>query len=92
VIAGDFEWDDAKAAANLAKHGVSFVDAMLVFADPQAVLRVDERRNYGETRMNLIGRAANRDVLLIVCHVRRERIRIISARPANRRERTNLET
>jgi Ribonuclease toxin, BrnT, of type II toxin-antitoxin system len=37
VIDGDFEWDEDKAEANLAKHGVSFAEAATVFADPAAV-------------------------------------------------------
>ena len=37
VVEGDFEWDSAKAARNLTKHGVSFPEAATVFADPQAL-------------------------------------------------------
>jgi Ribonuclease toxin, BrnT, of type II toxin-antitoxin system len=37
VVEGDFEWDAAKAASNLTKHGVSFFEAATVFADPFAV-------------------------------------------------------
>jgi uncharacterized DUF497 family protein len=37
VFEGDFEWDSAKAASNLVKHGVSFPEAATVFADPYAV-------------------------------------------------------
>jgi len=37
VISGDFEWDDAKAAANLAKHGVAFEEAVTAFDDPHAL-------------------------------------------------------
>ena len=41
VFDGDFEWDSAKAASNLAKHGVSFPEAATVFADPYAVYLAD---------------------------------------------------
>jgi uncharacterized DUF497 family protein len=33
IVDGDFEWDDAKAQANLVKHGVRFEEAATVFAD-----------------------------------------------------------
>jgi uncharacterized DUF497 family protein len=41
-----FEWDDAKAAENLAKHGVGFETASRVFTDPFAIERLDDRRDY----------------------------------------------
>jgi hypothetical protein len=44
-----FEWDEAKRAANLAKHGIDFVDALEMFAAPMFV-RSDERKDYGEPR------------------------------------------
>ena len=88
MIAGAYEWDDAKAASNLAKHGVSFEVAILAFNDPGAVRVIDSRRDYGEQRINLFARLpSDGQALVVVCHVQRERIRIISARFANRRER-----
>jgi hypothetical protein len=45
-----FEWDEAKAAENYAKHGVSFETATKVFGDPFGVERLDDRENYGEER------------------------------------------
>ena len=78
----DFEWDDAKAAANLARHGVSFEAARLAFSDAIAVAREDPRQDYGEDRFILLGMANN--LLLHVAYtIRHERIRIISARRAN---------
>jgi hypothetical protein len=44
-----FEWDEAKAKRNKRKHGVSFDDAMLVFADPFALVEQD-RVEDGEFR------------------------------------------
>jgi len=77
----DFEWDDEKAARNLARHGVSFEAARLAFDDPFAVVREDRRRDYGED-----GMVENH--LLAVVHTQRDaRIRIISARLAEPRER-----
>src|SRR5438128_8437681 len=50
-----FEWDDTKAAENLASHGVSFDAARLAFDDPFAVAREDRRQDYGEDRYILLG-------------------------------------
>jgi uncharacterized protein len=80
VIEGDFEWDDAKAQANLDKHGILFEEAATVFADPHAVYLDD---GSGTERMVVIG-ASIRDRVLYVVHVERgERDRIISARRAS---------
>lgn len=82
----DFEWDDAKAAQNLASHGVSFEAARLVFDDPFAVVREDRRQGYGEDRYILLGMVQDR--LLAIAYTQRgARVRIISARLAESRER-----
>jgi len=85
-----FEWDDAKAKTNVRKHGVRFEDAMLVFADPYALVEQD-RVEDGELRWQTLGLVGN-IVLLLVAHTVRagqegEIIRIISARKAVRKER-----
>ena len=83
---GDFEWDDAKAAANLAKHGVSFEQARAAFSDPFAIDFIDDRHRYDEERMVLFGMVDSR--LLVVVHTwRGDTIRIISAREAEPYER-----
>jgi uncharacterized DUF497 family protein len=83
---GDFEWDEAKAAANLAKHGVSFEQACQAFDDPFAIDFVDGREDYGESRLILFGRVENR--ILVVAHtLRDDKVRIISAREAEPNER-----
>ena len=85
-----FEWDEAKAKSNLRKHGVRFEDAMLVFADPFAMVEQD-RWEGGELRWQTLGLVGG-IVLLLVAHTVRgeegdEIIRIISARKAIRKER-----
>ena len=81
-----FEWDDAKAEANLRAHGVSFDLAKAVFNDPFATERVDDREDYGEERFVIVGRV-ERNVLLFVAYTEREeQIRIISARRATQYE------
>ena len=85
-----FEWDEAKASTNVRKHGVSFEDAMLVFADPFAL--VDQDRIAGaEVRWQTLGLVGGILLLLVAHTVRSEAqdeiIRIISARRATRKER-----
>jgi uncharacterized DUF497 family protein len=81
----DFEWDEAKNRANMAKHGIDFDEAIQVFYGLSLGF-VDQRRNYGETRMIIIGMAEGREIL-VVYTVRGESYRIISARRAKRDER-----
>ncbi|MFS2154340.1 BrnT family toxin [Rhizobium sp.] len=81
-----FEWDDAKNAANIAKHGVSFRTAVRIFDGP-VLTAVDDRFDYGEIRENSIG-LVDGVLFLVVTHTDRNGIiRIISARPAKRQER-----
>jgi uncharacterized protein len=80
IFIGDdaFEWDDAKAAANYAKHGVTFDAARDVFKDAFAIEQVDDRHDYGEERWTILGVAQGR-LLLVAYAMRGDRIRIISA-------------
>jgi uncharacterized DUF497 family protein len=82
----EFEWDEDKAAESYLKHGVTFANAKLVFKDPFAVERLDDRFDYGEERFNILGMVRNR-LLSVVYAIRDERIRIISARGAEPHER-----
>ena len=84
-----FEWDAAKAATNVKKHGVSFEDAQSVFADERARLIDDPVHSDGEDRFLLLGLCSSLR-LLVVCHCYRSEegvIRIISARKATKGER-----
>lgn len=80
-----FEWDDAKAAANLRKHGIGFAFATSVSRDLFAIEWLDDRENRGEARMVLLG-MAGRTLLVVVYVERGDRIRLISARRATRNE------
>ncbi|HEX3672861.1 MAG TPA: BrnT family toxin [Rhizomicrobium sp.] len=82
----DFDWDNAKAAANLRKHGVSFDTASKVFDDPFAIERVDPRsEEYGEERSMIIGYAGG-NLLSVIYTDRNEKVRLISARRSARDE------
>lgn len=87
----EFEWDPEKAETNLRKHGVSFQEASTVFGDPLSATIPDPDHAEHEERMLLLGRSRT-GTLLVVAHTERgERIRLISARKANRRERRDYE-
>jgi uncharacterized DUF497 family protein len=93
-----FEWDEAKNLSNRRKHGVTFEEASQVFRDPPHV-SVQDRVEGGELRWQTLGLVEDL-LLLTVAHTVREEsddgklidvIRIISARPATRKERRRYE-
>ena len=93
-----FEWDEAKNLSNQRKHGISFEVAVRAFFDPLAV-SVKERIKDGEQRWQTFG-LVDGFLLLLVAHTVREvneagsqteSMRIISARPATRKEKQRYE-
>ncbi|MHB8779073.1 MAG: BrnT family toxin [Anaerolineales bacterium] len=82
-----FEWDPAKAASNIRKHGISFDEAVTVFKDPLAFIFDDTAHSEQEHREIIIGASTLRRMIL-VCFMERleDIVRIISARPATRQE------
>jgi len=81
----DFEWDEAKAASNVEKHGVRFAYAVRVFDDPDRIEIDAARAHDGESRRKTLGRIDGR-VFTVVHVMRGETCRLISARRANRKE------
>jgi uncharacterized protein len=84
--------DPRKAASNLRRHGVSFEEAVLVFADPLADIEDDSLHE--PERFNIVGRpyAWKRDLLFVVyVEISDDEVRIISARHATRHERKRYE-
>ena len=85
----EIEWDEAKNTSNKTKHGISFQEAVTVFADEHALLLADPEHSTEEDRFVLMGFSASLRIL-VVCHCYRrseETIRIISARKATNSER-----
>ncbi len=80
-----FEWDEAKSRRTLSERGFSFDYAACIFLGP-TLEKQDDRRNYGEIRMQAIGQVGE-DVLFVVYTDRGNARHIISARLANRKER-----
>jgi uncharacterized DUF497 family protein len=90
-MALEFEWDPTKAAANRRKHGVEFEEAATAFADPLSLTIPDPDHSMGEARYLLLG-VSRLGRLLVVGHTERAaHIRLITARPATRRERRTYE-
>ncbi len=87
----NIDWNDAKAASNLKKHGVGFDDAATVFDDALARTLPDPDHSFDECRFVTIGATAH-GLLLVVCHTMTdEEVRIISAREPDPSERRDYE-
>ncbi len=81
-----FEWDENKAESNFLKHGIQFEEAVTVFADPYLLFTEDSSNSQGEEREWAIGETEDGSIVVVVFTMRGERIRIISARKATKRE------
>jgi len=86
-----FEWDEAKAAANLARHGVSFDEAKTVFDDPLYVDFYDSDHSAEEHRYIIVGESNQGRLLILSYAERRAAIRLISARELTPAEREAYE-
>ena len=89
-----FEWDPAKARANLRKYGVTFEEAETVFSDERALVMPDPDHSLsGEQRMVLLGLSAALRVLVVIhCELEDGKVvRLISARRATRSERAQYD-
>ncbi len=84
-----FEWDTAKEAKNIAKHGIDFVQASQTFKSP-VLQRVDTRKNYGEKRMIALGKYDGIVLCVVYTHRHNSR-RIISAWRASKNDRQTYE-
>jgi len=81
-----FEWDPGKAVANERKHGITFDEASTVFGDDLSVSGRDLDNSVGENRFVTFGLSSQGHVLVVSHTDRAGVIRIISARPATRKE------
>ncbi len=86
-----FEWDPNKARRNLEIHGVSFDEASTAFKDTLSLTIYDPLHSDEEDRFILIGNSASNRLLVVVHTEIREKIRIISARKATKKERKQYE-
>lgn len=86
-----FQWDPRKEVANRRKHGIGFVEASTVFADPLSVTIRDPDHADEEDRFIIVGMSNQRRLLVVVHTMRGEPTRLISARPATKHEREQYE-
>jgi uncharacterized DUF497 family protein len=75
----EFEWDDGKDSANIAKHGLSFYEAQKAFLDKDKVIFSDAKHSSTEKRYFCIGKTVTGSIVTIRFTIRNGRIRIIGA-------------
>ena len=78
------EWDDAKNEKNFKKHKIYFEDAARIFLDDNRIDYLDENHSDNEERWKVIGMVMN--VLVVIYTERGEKLRLISARKAEKYE------
>jgi len=86
-----FEWDKNKASKNLKNHDVSFDEASTIFSDTLSLAIYDPLHSESEDRFILIGNSHSNRLLVVVHTERGDKVRIISARQANKQERKKYE-
>jgi uncharacterized DUF497 family protein len=87
----EFEWDDVKAESNAGKHGVTFMEASTAFLDGFGERMPDPKHSKVEERFLLLARSVGNRILVVAHTARGTSLRIISARPAKRKERSRYE-
>lgn len=86
-----FEWDKGNIDKSYKKHGITPNEAEEVFLDEDILLLEDTKHSKQEERFEAIGKIIKGSILFLAFTVRRDRIRIISARTANKKERRRYE-
>jgi uncharacterized DUF497 family protein len=86
-----FEWNTGNALKNMDKHGISSEEAESVFAQEEILVLKDERHSQSEERWHAFGRSNQDRLLSVTFTVRKNLLRVISARPMNKRERKHYE-
>ncbi len=82
-----FEWDEGNITKNWESHGVTHIECEEVFFNVPLVINVDEPHSIAETRYYVLGKTNSRRLLFLVFTIRNDKIRVISARDMNRKER-----
>ena len=82
-----FEWDSGNALKSIDKHGVSCEEAESVFAQNEVLVLKNERHSQMEVRCHAFGDSNRHRLLSVTFNVRENLLRVISARPMNKRER-----
>ncbi len=82
-----FEWDRGNVDKSLIKHKIKPAESEEVFQDENQLILKDIKHSLNEERLAIIGQTTKRKVLFVAFTLRSEKVRIISARPANTKER-----
>ena len=83
----EFEWDAGNADKSRRKHGVTIEEAEQVFLNDPFILQADTQHSDKEKRLQAFGMADNGKRLLVAFTIRNRKVRIISARQMNKKER-----
>lgn len=86
-----FDWDEGNSGKNWNRHRVSDGECEEVFFSHPLVAAADEKHSQTEERLYVLGRTESGRRLFVVCTIRGERIRVISARAMTRKERRHYE-
>lgn len=86
-----FDWDKWNIEKSLKKHGVSPNETEELFLDESVLLIEDLKHSQKEERFIAIGETTQGTLLFAVFTVRGDRIRIVSVRKANEKERRKYE-
>ncbi|MBI5893834.1 MAG: BrnT family toxin [Deltaproteobacteria bacterium] len=86
-----FDWDKGNIAKNWERHKVSHIECEEVFFNSPFVVKGDETHSSAENRFYILGKTDKGRLLFIVFTVRKNRIRVISARDMSRKERKTYE-
>jgi len=86
-----FEWDKGNVDKNYQKHGITPNEAEEVFLDPEQLVFEDDKHSQKEKRFTIIGKIRESNILFLSFTIRKNRVRIISVRKANIKERRKYE-
>ena len=87
----EFEWDKGNKEKNLKKHGILDEEAESVFFDKKSLLADDLKHSKFEDRFQIVGKSVMESLLTVFFTIRKDKIRIISARSVNKKERKAYE-
>lgn len=82
-----FEWDKGNKQKSLVRHEVSNEECEEIFFDPNKEIQKDILHSMDEERYVLIGQTKQRRLLYIIFTIRKDKVRVISARDINKKER-----
>jgi uncharacterized DUF497 family protein len=86
-----FDWDSGNVDKSYYKHGIAPNEAEEIFFDSKALIVEDNEHSRNELRYWIIGQTNNKKMLIVVFTIRGKKIRIISARKANKKEKERYE-